>query len=51
MGQNIIKKIKKLTKLQVSTFAEAGSVFLMNAYFGPIAAPRTILTDCPPQYV
>ena len=44
MGQNITRKMKKLTKLQVSTFAEAGSVFFMKAYLGPMTAPRMILT-------
>ena len=45
------RKMKKLTKLHVSTFAERGSVLVMKAYLGPITAPRIILTACPPQYV
>jgi hypothetical protein len=51
MGQNITRKMKKLTKLQVSTFAEEGSVFFMKAYLGPMTAARIILTAWPPQYV
>lgn len=45
------RKMKKLTKLQVSTFADKGRVLVMNAYFGPMTAERMILTAWPPQYV
>ena len=44
MGQNTAKKMKKLTKLQVSTFADRGKVLVMKAYFGPMTAPSIILT-------
>ena len=44
MGVNIAKNMKKLAKLQVSTFEERGRVFVMKAYLGPITAPRMILT-------
>lgn len=49
MGQIRIRKMKKLTKLHVSTFAESGSVLVIYAYLGPMTADRTILTDWPPQ--
>jgi hypothetical protein len=51
IGQNTAKKMKKLTKLQVSTFADRGRVLVMKAYFGPMTAPSIILTAWPPQYV
>jgi hypothetical protein len=44
MGQKTARNMKKLTKLQVSTFADSGKVLVMYAYFGPITAPRMILT-------
>jgi len=44
MGQNTAKNMKKLTKLQVSTFADRGKVLVMKAYFGPMTAPSIILT-------
>jgi hypothetical protein len=44
IGQKIARNIKKLTRLQVSTFAEAGRVFFIYAYFGPMTAPRIIFT-------
>lgn len=51
IGQKMARNMKKLTRLQVSTFADKGRVFFMNAYFGPMTAPRMIFTAWPPQYV
>ena len=49
IGAKMHKNMKKLTKLQVSTFADTGKVFFIYAYLGPMIAPRQILTDWPPQ--
>ena len=51
IGQNIARKMKKLMRLHVSTFADAGRVFAMYANLGPMTAPRMIFTACPPQDV
>lgn len=45
------RNMKKLMRLQVSTFADNGRVFFRYAYLGPMTAPSMILTACPPQYV
>ena len=50
VGTKKMKNTKKLIKLAVSTCAEAGRVLAMCTHFGPIMAPRMILTAWPPQY-
>ena len=50
IGANTGRNTKSPTKLTVSTRAPSGSAFPRSTNFGPITAPRMILTAYPPQY-
>lgn len=51
VGKNSAAKMKKQIRLDVSTFADAGSVFSRSRKECPTMAFRIILILWPPQYI
>ncbi len=47
----MMTKMKKQTKSAVTTLADKGRVFAIFTNLGPIRAPSTIRTACPPQNI